>query len=269
MPFPNYSRVLPETPSTTSTVATLSRVHSATTAAAVAAGKRCRELWREKNKIEGDTGQGILFTVWKRSSMSFQGTDGFTVFDRRGSLAFRVDNYTRKSSLCVSGGVSGGLVLMDGSGKPLLTLKPQLLSMQHQWNGYKGADEYGKSSKTKVFSMRRPSFLIHTSGCEAEVFMETAAMPAPADISQAPPPTALADFRIEGSFRRRNCKIKNQSGKLAAKIVRKRTANTTILLSDDVFSLEVQPGFEVELIMAFVIILDRICAKPFAPVLCS
>lgn len=64
----------------------------------------------------------VLLTVWKRSSMTFQGTDGFTVIDSSGRLAFRVDNYTRKE--CRGGG--GGVVLMDGHGKPLLTLKPQV-----------------------------------------------------------------------------------------------------------------------------------------------
>lgn len=63
-------------------------------------------------------------TVWKRSSMSFQGTDGFTVFDDRGILTYRVDNYSRKNCC-----VRGGLVLMDGVGRALLTLKPQVLIM--------------------------------------------------------------------------------------------------------------------------------------------
>ena len=62
-----------------------------------------------------------VLTVWKRSSMSFQGTDGFTVFDQRGRLAFRVDNYSRKKSC-----LKGGLLLMDGAGKALFTLKPQV-----------------------------------------------------------------------------------------------------------------------------------------------
>lgn len=63
----------------------------------------------------------ISLTVWKRSSMSFQGTDGFTVFDQRGRLAFRVDNYSRNNRH-----LKGGLLLMDGAGKALLTLKPQV-----------------------------------------------------------------------------------------------------------------------------------------------
>ena len=68
-----------------------------------------------------DQRRPLVLTVWKRSSMSFQGTDGFTVFDHRGRLAFRVDNYSRKNSC-----LKGGLLLMDGAGKALLTLKPQV-----------------------------------------------------------------------------------------------------------------------------------------------
>ncbi|KAA8517581.1 hypothetical protein F0562_017789 [Nyssa sinensis] len=177
-----------------------------------------------------------VLTVWKRSSMSFQGTDGFTVFDKHGRLAFRVDNYTRKNP-CVTGGL--------------------ILSMQCQWNGYRGED----GAKCRVFAMRRRSALIHGSSknIEAEVFMGVATKESH---------DGTPDFRIEGSFRRRKCKIKSGSGELVAKIARKRV-NSTILLSDEVFSLMVQPGFDPELIMAFVIILDRICHKPFAPLLCS
>lgn len=77
----------------------------------------------------------VTLTVWKRSSMSFQGTDGFTVYDHKGRLSFRVDNYSRNSHVrnglsCSSlpDNVNAGdaLVLMDGYGKPLLTLKPQV-----------------------------------------------------------------------------------------------------------------------------------------------
>ncbi|KAK2983621.1 hypothetical protein RJ640_023155 [Escallonia rubra] len=255
----------------------------------------------------------LRLTVWKRSSMSFQGTDGFTVFDGHGRLAFRVDNYTRmSSSRCVAGG-GAGLVLMDGSGKALLTLIPQAFSMQHQWSGYRGGEDeccrvskrsgiaasskssshnITSSNKKRVFTMRRPSSLLMilpgSSGntpCEAEVFVEKT--PTPTRVS--PPSSAgggggttrstVDNFRIEGSFRRRNCKIKDAgTGQVAAKIARKRAAaanisSTTTLLDfgDDVFNLVIQPGFDPDLMMAFVVILDRICggAKPYTPVLCS
>jgi hypothetical protein len=44
-----------------------------------------------------------VYTVWKRSSMGFQGTDGFSVYDATGSLAFRVDNYSRRRKLFAVG----------------------------------------------------------------------------------------------------------------------------------------------------------------------
>lgn len=69
------------------------------------------------NLLRNEKASPCALTVLKRSSMSFHGTDGFTVFDENGGLAFRVDNYSRKNH---------GLVLMDGPGTPLLTLKPQV-----------------------------------------------------------------------------------------------------------------------------------------------
>lgn len=204
-----------------------------------------------------------VLTVWKRSSMSFQGTDGFTVFDQRGRLAFRVDNYSRKNSCLL-----GGLLLMDGAGKALLTLKPQVFSIQHQWNAYKGeeGDLINSPKPNKIFSMiKSKSFFFHNSDkniAEAQVFLERRSGQNKVTIDQTP------DFRIEGCFWRRNCKIKNRNGEVVANIARKKV-NDRVLLGDDVFSLVVQPGFDAQLIMAFVIVLDRICVKPYAPVLCS
>lgn len=77
----------------------------------------------EDREEDGPTPNPNELTVWKRSSMSFQGTDGFTVFDRDGRLAFRVENYSRTKSF---GGGGGDLVLMDGAGNGLLTLRPQV-----------------------------------------------------------------------------------------------------------------------------------------------
>jgi hypothetical protein len=67
------------------------------------------------------------YTVWKRSSMGFQGTDGFSVYDDAGgALAFRVDNYSRRTKI-----FAGELLLMDGQGAPLLALRPQVRTLPH------------------------------------------------------------------------------------------------------------------------------------------
>ena len=55
----------------------------------------------------------VVLTVWKKSLLF--NCDGFTVFDSNGNLVFRVDNY-------VPGG-DGEIVLMDASGRSLLTIR--------------------------------------------------------------------------------------------------------------------------------------------------
>ena len=141
----------------------------------------------------------------------------------------------------------------------------QILSMQYQWNAYREEDDCGKSSPgCKVFSMRSSSMAFFGGGKDkAEVFVGSASGRGRQQRGTTP------DFRIEGSFRNRNCKISNADGQVVAKIGRKRVMNSTVMLSDDVFSLVIQPGYSSELIMAFVIVLDRISTKPYTPALCS
>lgn len=147
-----------------------------------------------------------------------------------------------------------------------------LLTMQHQWIAYKGEEDEASSPSSKVFKMRRPpSPLIGGSRrsrqcpCEAQVFLGGAA----AEESLISLMKQSPDFISEGYFRRRNCKISvAETGQVVANITRKRI-NTTLLLDDDVFSLTVQPGFDLALVMAFVVILDRIYFKTFTPVMCS
>lgn len=93
--------------------------------------------------------------------------------------------------------------------------------------------------------MRRRSVL--QGGDEAEVFMD-------APDRRSPEP----DFRTEGCFRRRNCKIMDRDGQEVARIFRKEV-NESVTLSDDVFSLIIQPNMDAELIMAFLVVMDRIC----------
>ncbi|XP_010922834.1 protein LURP-one-related 5 [Elaeis guineensis] len=191
-----------------------------------------------------------VWTVWKKSSMAFQGTDGFSVYDSNGRLAFRVDNYSRRHKC-----FTRELLLMDGGGTALMALKPQILSMHDRWSGFKGDSGSKTETRPRVFSMRRRSIL--QSSDEAEVFMGN---------PNNQPPTP--NFRIEGCFRRRCCKIWDSMGKEVAQICRKK-ASTSVMLGDDVFNLVIQPGVDCELIMAFVVIMDRICQKPFTPWICS
>lgn len=117
--------------------------------------------------------------------------------------------------------------------------------MHDRWSGFKCGDGVEMSRRTHAFSMRRRSIL---NGCEqAEVFMGA---------GDSSPSTA--NFRTEGCFRRRNCKIKDGKGEEVAQISRKKAKNNSVTLGDDVFSLVIQPGVEAELVMAFLVVMDRI-----------
>lgn len=198
-------------------------------------------------------GRALHHTVWKRSSMGFPGTDGFSVYDAAGALAFRVDNYSRRRKV-----FAGELLLMDGQGAPLLALRPQIFSMHDQWNCYAAtASEEGEGKRTRprrrLFSMRKCSLL--QKGHEAQVSMSG--------------PCGSGSFWVEGCFARRSCKIRGGGGEEVARITRKNAGAATALLGDDVFSLVVQPGADCALVMAFVVVLDRICWQPYTPRICS
>lgn len=58
--------------------------------------------------------QPTVLTVWKKSLLF--NCDGFTVFDDKGNLVFRVDNYYDSSN-------RAEIVLMDASGNSLFTIR--------------------------------------------------------------------------------------------------------------------------------------------------
>ncbi|XP_047051056.1 protein LURP-one-related 8-like [Lolium rigidum] len=215
------------------------------------------------------------YTVWMRSSMGFQGTDGFSVYDAGGALAFRVDNYSRRRKI-----FAGELTLMDGHGAPLLSLRPQIISMHDQWNCYKVPEE-GQAKRARsqqLFSMRKCSVL--QGNREAEVYMSspacsttaTTTTTSPASDPAPPPGPQAPSFWIEGCFRRRSCKIRRGvDGQEVARIARKKAGpgKAPLTLGDDVFSLVVQPDVDCAVIMALVVVLDRICWRPYTPLICS
>ncbi|KAF3334863.1 Protein LURP-one-related 12 [Carex littledalei] len=176
--------------------------------------------------------------------MGFQGTDGFSVYGDSGRLVFRVDNYSRRQKY-----LTKEIVLMDGDGKPLLCLRPRILSLHDRWNAYEVEECGNKQPNSKLFSMKRCSNVQNFD--QTEVLQRNFA-----DNSK---PKLMPSFRIEGCFKKRSCKIYNSRGDEVAQISRKTTGQASVLLGNDVFSLVIQPGFDCKLVMAFVIVMDRIC----------
>lgn len=115
--------------------------------------------------------------------------------------------------------------------------------MHDRWRGFKDEDGI-ELTRTHVFSMRRQSIL--QSRDRAEVFMDN-----PVNHSSGP------TFRTEGSFRTRNCKILDSNGEEVAHTSHK--VNKSVTLGNEVFSLTIQPDIDIELIMAFLVVMDRIC----------
>ncbi|TVU50648.1 hypothetical protein EJB05_02027, partial [Eragrostis curvula] len=187
-----------------------------------------------------------VYTVWKRSSMGFQGT-----------LAFRVDNYSTAHG-------------WTRNAAPLL-------SLHDRWNCYTATTEESLSSKKQsstsqlVFTMHRSSAL-QSSSDQAEVHMGATTTSAASSSLSCKHQPAAPSFRIEGSFSRRNCKILGNDSREAARISRKKAgvaSRPVTTLGDDVFSLVVRPGVDATTVMAMVVILDRICRKPYMPMVCS
>ncbi|KAL6905732.1 hypothetical protein ACP4OV_003333 [Aristida adscensionis] len=225
--------------------------------------------------------RAAVYTVWKRSSMGFQGTDGFCVYDGAGRLAFRLDNYSRRRKLR-----AGELLLMDAHGTPLLSLRPQLLSLHDRWNCYTATEEAidkkqppVSQQQQQLFTMRKCSAL--QSSDDAEVYMTTSASAGAADADASSGlscrhQAAAPSFRVEGCFSRRSCKIRGSDGREAARISRKHAGvesgsgtGTVTTLGDDVFSLAVRPGVDAATVMAIVVVMDRICRRPYMPMVCS
>nr|TKW07574.1 hypothetical protein SEVIR_7G316000v2 [Setaria viridis] len=100
---------------------TMSRIHpsSSETTRPLLPHRRGEDAGRASSS---SAAAALQYMVWKRSSMGFQGTDGLSVYDAAGALAFRVDNYSRRSKL-----FAGELLLMDGQGAPLLALMHRVL----------------------------------------------------------------------------------------------------------------------------------------------
>ncbi|XP_059457902.1 protein LURP-one-related 12-like [Corylus avellana] len=169
-------------------------------------------------------------TVLKTSL--FFANDGFTVYDCKGDLVFRVDSYGPETR------DRGEIVLMDANGRCLLTVRRKRPSLHHRWEGFIG--ERIDGHQKPIFSVRRSS-MIGRSSVSVEVYSDPG-----------------EEYQIEGHFSQRCCTILNAGKESVAEIRRKVDASTHVLLGKDVFSLCVKPGFDGAFAMGLVLVLDQI-----------
>ncbi|KAG5537542.1 hypothetical protein RHGRI_024860 [Rhododendron griersonianum] len=167
-----------------------------------------------------------------KTSRFFAG-DGFTAYDSKGELVFRVDSYGTDIS------DRGELVLMDTSGRCLLTVRRKRPSLHQRWEGYLGERADGQKP---IFSVRRSSIIGRSA-----VTVELYGGGSPGE-----------EYQIEGSFANRCCTIYDAAKELVAEIRRKVDASAHVVLGKDVFSLCLKPGFDGAFAMGLVLVLDQI-----------
>ncbi|CAI9768445.1 unnamed protein product [Fraxinus pennsylvanica] len=168
-------------------------------------------------------GSSTVLTVWKKSLLF--NCDGFTVFDAKGDLVFRVDNYMSHNK--------AQIVLMDASGNSLLTIRRKKLS----WLVFDG-----ETATNPRFSVKKNINLLNTK-CLVHVS------------SPAGKPEAV--HVIEGSYVQRCCAMYDKNRRQVAEIKPKEAAVKGVAFGTDVFRLIVEPEFDMAISMAIVIILDQ------------
>ncbi|CAN6348819.1 unnamed protein product [Urochloa humidicola] len=176
-----------------------------------------------------------VLTVWRKSLLF--NCDGFTVFDSKGNLAFRVDCYG-------SGGRRRSeVVLMDAAGKPLLTLRRKKLSsllLAEQWVIYDGDADAAQGKSKPLLSVRRHASLRSSGKTLAHVTSLTSS----------------SAFVVEGSYGRRACAVRDARGDAVVAEVRRKES-----VGDDVFRLVADPKrLGAPLAMGLVIALDEMFA---------
>ncbi|KAI3911500.1 hypothetical protein MKW98_010387 [Papaver atlanticum] len=170
-----------------------------------------------------------VLTVWKKSLLF--NCNGFTVFDTKGNLVFRVDNYRA--------GNKTEIFLMDASGKTLLTIRRKKLSLSDNWMVYDGEN----SVNPRFLVKKHVNFL--TSKNLAHV------------ISCTQSNNRELMYEIIGSYAQRCVGVYDNRKRLVAEIQRKEAAKGGVSFGGDVFKLIVQPQIDSTVAMSLVILMEQ------------
>ncbi|CAM8948291.1 unnamed protein product [Rhodiola kirilowii] len=186
-------------------------------------------------------------TVW-RKSLVFS-CRGFTVIDSNGELVYRVDNYI--------GAQPEELVLMDGSGHPILTLVRQKRKVLQSWLVYKGESGRANSFTEPMYSVKKQINIMGASSSSSSSSTRVLA-----NVYSGEPNKKKLAYTIRGSYPHRSCKILEGAtgNKVVAEIKRKETimkSGEGLSFGMEVFVLALQPGFDRGVAMGLVLLLDQ------------
>ncbi|CAH8255586.1 unnamed protein product [Arabidopsis lyrata] len=165
------------------------------------------------------------FTIWMRSLVFH--SKGCTVYDSKGNLIYRVDNYNSKSC--------SEVYLMDLFGKILFTLRQKKLRLFKSWEGY-------NSTGTR-FRLRK-NFKISPRGSSSSYKVVMVPRRANDDQQQS-------CYKIVS--RKSIFTIEDGSGRLMAEVKKKQSSIKSLDLGKDVLTMMVEPQVDHSLIMGIVI----------------
>ncbi|XP_076906438.1 protein LURP-one-related 8-like isoform X1 [Bidens hawaiensis] len=172
----------------------------------------------------------VVLTVWKKSLLF--SCHGFTVYDSNGNLVFRVDNY--------AGSNKSEVVLMDASGRSLLTLRRKKARITDSWLAYDGETTVNhRFSVTKHMNFMNAKSIAHVS-----------------TTAGSPKKKKSVAYEIEGSYAQRCCMVYDDKRRCVAEIKRKEAVGG-VAFGGDVFRLVVQPEIGSTVAMGLVVVLDQ------------
>ncbi|KAL8232756.1 hypothetical protein R6Q57_002534 [Mikania cordata] len=179
----------------------------------------------------------VVLTVWKKSLLF--SCEGFTVFDTKGNLVFRVDNYAAANKAEV--------FLMDAAGRSLLTIRRKRPSLGDTWLVYDGETTVNpRFSVTKHVNFLTGKSLAHASTT------------GPTRNSNK----KIVAYTIEGSYTQRCCVVYDDKRRRVAEIKRKEAVGG-VAFGGDVFRLVVLPEIDSAVAMALLVVLDRMFGGSF------
>ncbi|KAJ4832508.1 hypothetical protein Tsubulata_000063 [Turnera subulata] len=207
----------------------MTKVHPNLASPSAAAGKKLVKSLSSAS----DLADAAVLTVWKKSLLF--NCNGFTVYDSKGNLVYRVDNYMAAS------GTKGEIVLMDAAGKPLHTIRRKRLSLVDNWLVYDG-----ESSVNPRFAARKHVNILNNKSL--------------AHVSQGGTNGSGKNnvlYEVEGSYAQRSCGVYDEKKRMVAEIKKKEAAVGGVAFGCDVFRLVIGPEIDPSLAMAIVILLDQ------------
>ncbi|XP_073053964.1 protein LURP-one-related 11-like [Primulina eburnea] len=186
-------------------------------------------------QITNNNSEKETYTVWMKS-LIFHG-NGCTIFNSKGEIAFRVDNYQQRCSTKV--------FLMDSEGQVLFSVTRKKLRIFPCWEGFKWIDCKGKTERLPWFRVRiNPRLLCNDMSCQVSFNCDE---------------KIGSCYKILGLEGKSILKIIDFSGQILAEAMQKQTSG--VALGDDVLTLMVEADADQSLIMALITVYGLINKK--------